>query len=306
MKVKKFVKMKIKGSDGKWKSTDFSVREDGILLNTYGENENAPLFVGQDFIDAGLPIPRPDLNYEDYSAEEQALALTINHPRVELSTESQAVIDKWLSGEEEREKARMAQLNDRNNQNTFLREHGFKWERKDYYASTPGELWTGWFLYDADGNEIIGEKEIGDQRVKTGRNLKALLTELGYYGDEAKEALEAKRERDLKRFEMRKIIRDFLDSHEGEKDVSDAKSFSISEVDRSKFKIEDTAIFHLVWNGSDGDNWSYNNDGMYISYRYPYNADVVDALVFLKDNYKEEDLEGANYAAYLDTVIDQS
>lgn len=308
MKVKKFVKMKVRGSQGTWKKTDFSVREDGVLLNTYGKNENSPIFVGQDFIDAGLPMPTLDLNYDDYSPEEQALALTIDSARVELSEESREAIEKWLSGEEDREKARMAKLNDRDNQNAFLRQHGYRWERKNYYASGPGELWTGWFLFDADGNEIIGEVEIGDQPVKTGRNLKALLTELGYYGDAEKTALEAKRERDAKRSEMRQKVRAFLDSTEGEKAVSDAKPFRISDINvsRNEFKVEpNAAIYHLVWNGSDGDNWSYNNDGMYISYRYPYDADVAAALEFLKGNSEDEDLEGANYAAYLDTTIDQ-
>ena len=158
MKVKKFVKMKVKGSDGKWKNTDFSVREDGVLLNTYGKNENSPIFVGQDFVDAGLPLPTPDLDWDAYSIDEQNLALTINHPRVELTAESREIIEKWLSGEEDREKERIARLEDWNNQNAFLKSRGYRWEKRGVYHSNPGEMVDAWFLLGPDGEVVCGWK----------------------------------------------------------------------------------------------------------------------------------------------------
>ena len=288
MKVKKFVKMKVQNSKGIWQNTDFSVREDGVLLNTYGKNENAPIFVGQDFIDAGLPMPKLDLDFEDYSEAEQALALTIDHPRVELTSESREALEKWLSGEEDREKERMARLNDKNNQNAFLKARGYRWEKRGVYHSNPGELVDAWFLLGPDGEVVCGWKDsITEELASTGPSLKNLLTELGYYGQEAIDRAEAKAKEAAARREMRaKVDAYFADDENrtGETFENAQSLFTAPPIEiekhypRRQFRIEKDCMWHEAWNSSDGDDWSRNNSSYGIARQYKFNAEIAECL----------------------------
>ena len=288
MKVKKFVHMKVKGSDGKWKATNFTVREDGVLLNTYGENENAPIFVGQDFIDAGLPMPKLDLDFEDYSEAEQALALTIDHPRVELTPESREIIEKWLSGEEDREKERMARLNDKNNQNAFLKARGYRWEKRGVYHSNPGEVIDAWFLLDPDGEVVCGWKDsITEELASTGPSLKTLLTDLGYYGQEAIDKAEAEAQARAERRQMREKVDAYFANDAnltGETFESAEAEFTTRPImiekhyPRRQFRIESDCIWHESHNTSDGDDWRFNNSSYGIANQYKFNADIAECL----------------------------
>lgn len=176
---------------------------------------------------------------------------------------------------------RAREKTERDAQNAFLRQHGYRWEKRRYYASGPGDMWEGWFLLNAEGEVVRGEKEIGEEAVPYGRDIKDLLTELGYYGEDAK----AEREAAIADRKMRRAAREAVDAFfketPGEPAVSDAPPFAI---DRSpnRYKIDDTGIFMLVYNGSDGDDWSRNNDGMHISSRYPLDTEITAALELLK------------------------
>lgn len=286
VRVKKFVKMKVKGSDGRWKNTDYSVREDGVLLNTYG-NENAPIFVGQDFVDAGLPMPKIDCDWDAYSTEEQNLALTIDHPRVELTSESREIIEKWLSGEEYREKDRMARLNDRNNQNAFLKSKGYRWEKKRLYIGGEiGEVVEDWILRDLNGKAVIDFKD-GGGWVKAIGDLKRILTQLGYYGQAAIDQLTAEDAARLARHEARVRVDAYFQarSHNPPETVPATvakQSFTIAKSSRTRYAVADGEIWVRIYNGMDGDDWSLNNDGMFISAPYPYNAEIVADLELLR------------------------
>ena len=286
MRVKKFVKMKVKGSDGRWKNTDYSVREDGVLLNTYG-NENAPIFVGQDFIDAGLPLPQADLDWNEYSEEVQNLALTIDHPRVELTPESREMIDKWLSGEEDREKDRMARLNDRNNQNAFLTSKGYHWKKKRLYIGGEiGEVVEDWTLIAPTGEAVIDFTD-GGGWVKQIGNLKRVLTELGYYGQEATDKLTAEDAARLARREARVRVDAYFQAHphnppEIVPEAIAKQSFTIATSSRTRYAVTENEIWVRIYNGMDGDDWSLSNDGMFISAPYPYDAGIVADLELLR------------------------
>lgn len=288
MRVKKFVKMKVKGSDGRWKNTDFSVREDGILLNTYGKNENAPIFVGQDFIDAGLPMPKLDLDFEDYSEAEQALALRIDHPRVELTEASREIVEKWLSGEEDREKERMARLNDKNNQNAFLKSKGYRWEKRGVYHSNPGELVDAWFLLGPDGEVVCGWKDsITEELASTGPSLKTLLTELGYYGQEAIDKAAAEAKAQAERRQMREKVDAYFDDdanrtgevfEDAQAEFTAKPIYLESHYPRRRFRIESDCIWHESHNRSDGDDWSLNNCDYGIARQYKFDSEIADCL----------------------------
>ena len=289
MRVKKFVKMKVRNSKGVWQNTDYSVREDGVFLNTYGNNENAPIFVGQDFIDAGLPMPKPDLNFEDYSEAEQALALRIDHPRVELTEASREIIEKWLSGEEDREKERKARLDDRNNQNAFLKSKGYRWQKTRVYLHGPGEVADAWTLLNSDGEEVIGAKVgvSGEEVIQTGTTVKALLTELGYYGEDAKREAEEQETARQERVAMREKIDAYFsnDANRTGETFEDAQAeFTARPIQiekhypRRQFRIESDCIWHESHNRSDGDDWSLNNCDYGIARQYNFDSQIADCL----------------------------
>ena len=287
MDVKKFVKMKVKGSDGKWKNTDFSVRQDGVLLNTYGKNENAPIFVGQDFVDAGLPLPQDDLDWHEYSTDEQNLALTIDHARVELTSESREIIEKWLSGEEDREKERTARLEDKNNQNAFLQSKGYRWEQKRLYIGGEiGDIVENWILLDPNGEAVIDFKD-GGGWVKEIGNLKSILTQLGYYGQEAIDRSQAEAEARSERRQMRaKVDAYFADdaNRTGETFENAQAEFTTRPVvienhyPRRQFRIENDCIWLESHNQSDGDDWSLNNCDYGIARQYKFDTEIAECL----------------------------
>ena len=266
---------------------------DALLLSASHENKGTPFFLSADLEEAGITV-KPSLPPSEYSEEELKHALRLNDPRVtygNIYEGEKENIDAWLTGEfdspEASKKARYDSKQDekkeeRNRQNAFLREKGYKWEKRGYYASGPGEMWEGWFLIDPDGEVIRGEKEIGEEAVPYGIKVETLLTQLGYYGQEALDKLNAEVEHHKARAEAKERVESFFEANESELDVSDERPFSISKTSRTEYKVSEDGIFKLIYNGMDGDNWSYNNDGMYISRRYPYNADIAADLEFLK------------------------
>lgn len=286
MRVKKFVKMRIKGSDGRQKNTDYSVREDGVLLNTYG-NENSPIFVGQDFIDAKLPMPQPDLDWTEYSEAEQNLALTINHPRVQLTPESREMIDRWLSGEEDREKERMVRLDDKNNQNAFLTSKGYRWEKKRLYIGGEiGDMVEDWILLDPSGAAVIDFQD-GGGWVKQIGDLKHILTKLGYYGQEAIDKAESEAAARATRREMRTKVDAYFnnetnrtgETYEDAQSLFTARPVQIEKhYPRRRFRIENDCIWLEAHNRSDGDNWSLNNCDYGIATQFKYDQEIADCL----------------------------
>lgn len=286
MRVKKFVKMRIKGSDGRQKNTDYSVREDGVLLNTYG-NENSPIFVGQDFIDAKLPMPQPNLDWAEYSEAEQSLALTINHPRVALMPESREMIDRWLSGEEDREKERIARLDDKNNQNAFLTSKGYRWEKKRLYIGGEiGDIVEDWILLNPSGAAVIDFQD-GGGWVKQIGDLKHILTKLGYYGQEAIDKAESEAAARATRREMRTKVDAYFnnetnrtgETYEDAQSLFTARPVQIEKhYPRRRFRIENDCIWLEAHNRSDGDNWSLNNCDYGIATQFKYDQEIADCL----------------------------
>lgn len=68
----------------------------------------------------------------------------------------------------------------------------------------------------------------------------------------------------------------------------DAVLFAIDDSsDRYKHVPQTTQLFVLTWNGADGDVWSANNDGQYISRRHDVSEDVIRAVMYLKRRFEE-------------------
>ena len=54
----------------------------------------------------------------------------------------------------------------------------------------------------------------------------------------------------------------------------------------TRYKFTNNAIYLLIYNGRDGDMRALNNEGGYISYRYPYDSTIVDDILFLSQPWQ--------------------
>ena len=246
--------------------------EDGMLVTPQGQG----MLIGDEVKEAGFSIADTKVPASELPATLKDLVLRVGDNRGHVVEKRESHAERAARAAEERKK-----------QNAFLKERGYRWVKKDYYASGPGELWAGWFLLNPDGIEVIGWQEIGEEPVQTGPPLETILTDLGYYGDEARAALQAKREHaQLRKVAMLQVMRHIkTEPHTPTPAIPDSKNAkSLSSMSRAKYLVTDEGIWHWRWNGSDGDDWTWNNDGMYIASRYDYSLEVARAIEFLQRN----------------------
>ena len=264
----KVVVVKITGSNNEIKVMSAKLRQDGVLV----KGPNFPLFVSDDFVEAGLPIPKVNQKWEAYSPVEQALALTIDHPRVEWKEKPE--IRAWLNGE-------VVEEDTRERQNEFLRSKRYKWQKRSIYHSGDGEMVDRWLLLDPDGKIVVGVKDGGFDLIPFG-NVKSILTELGYYGQEAIDKEAAEKKASTERREMRDEVFNHFAQYPIE--TPDQVSFETqpiyleSHMPRRRFRIEGDALWIERHNTSDGDDWSLNNCDYGIASRYPFDAKIADYL----------------------------
>ena len=269
MKATKIIVVKITGSENKITPMSCKVRQDGVLT----KGPDFPIFVGDDFTEAGVPLPKINQKWDDYSAQEQALALTIDHPRVEWKEKSE--IRAWLNGE-------VIEEDTRERQNDFLKSKGYRWSKRGVYNSGEGDMEDRWFMLDPSGNAVIGYKDGGFDLIPFG-SVKEILIELGYYGQEAIDKAETEKKASADRRGMRKKVEDFFNSPALE--TPEAVTFSVppirieSHMPRRQFRIiEGEALWIEVHNTADGDNWALNNCDYGIARRYPFDAKIADNL----------------------------
>ena len=268
---------RIKASDGKMREMSAKVREDGLLIMA-----GSPIFVGADFTDAGLPIPTPNLPVAKYTDAEIELALTVDHPRVQWHSDSDYAsmnekCKRFLAGEPE---------DTRERQNAFLKEKGYRWEKRGVYHSNPGDMVDAWFLLDPNGDAVVGAKDAITVELATFGSVKSILTELGYYGQAAVDTAKAETEKRQERHEMRaKVDAYFDDANRTGEVFEDAQSkFTVRPIQleqnypRRQFRIEDDCIWHETHNRSDGDDWSLNNSDYGIATQYKFDAEIAKFL----------------------------
>ena len=268
MSETKVVVVKITGSENKITPMSCKVRQDGILT----KGPNFPIFVGDDFTEAGIPLPKINQKWDDYSEQEQALALTIDHPRVEWK--EQPEIRAWLNGE-------VIEEDTRERQNDFLKSKGYRWSKRGVYNSGEGDMEDRWFLLDPSGNAVVGYKDGGFDLIPFG-SVKEILIELGYYGQSAINEKQQADEARANRRAMRSAIEHYFENTESETPESfesDAPILRIeSHMPRRQFCILDDAIVLEVHNTSDGDNWSLNNCDYGVASVFPYESKIADCL----------------------------
>lgn len=175
-------------------------------------------------------------------------------------------------------------------QNTFLKNHGYVWKKESHYISG-GEDPTG--KYDGDFREEWVLRGHGGKEVE---NANDFLIDLGYFGDKGKADREEKRAalavENQKREEAKQAkveVNAYFESEPFEKPAVVEKftvgtfhfpreGFSIGGSGQG-FSIQENALWQIVNNGMDGDDWSLNNyktgGAGAIAKRYQYNERIV-------------------------------
>lgn len=181
-----------------------------------------------------------------------------------------------------------------NKQNDFLKKHGYNWKKESRYISG-GEDLSG--KYDGDfKNEWVLR---GGGGKKFEGNISDLLTDLGYFGEQAKvekAAREAKQaEEAAKREETknaREVVIDYFSSFEGEKPETVEKfseatlfhftGFGFKNGTGTGYAVQKNVIWKIDNNGMDGDDWRLNNYKIggtgAIAQRFPYNTKIADLI----------------------------
>ena len=271
-----FANVIIKTSDGKTRDFGLKIDENGLLIHV-----GSPLFVAADLETAGVPAPTPSLKPEEYDPEILKHALHLDSPRVTLVDDKYAdKVKRMLAGEPE---------DTRERQNAFLREKGYRWEKKQLYFFGPGEFDDVWVLRGPDGDLVIDAEVAvsGEESILTGTTVEALLTKLGYYGQEAINRAEAETAARKSRREMRAKVDTYFadDANRTGETYEDAESlFTVRPITiekhypRRQFRIETDCIWREAWNSSDGDDWRFNNSDYGIAVQFKFDAEIADCL----------------------------
>ena len=248
--------------------------ENGMLIGT----NRLPMVIGDELKEAGFTASDLSTDVDSLPEALAKIVLRVGDNRGHLVERRETASERKA-----REKA------EREDQNAFLKSKGYKWEKRSkYFGGEVGEVIDHWYLIDPDGNEVVGKRDAGNYIEDFG-NLKGILRNLGYYGQEAineHNARVAEQERvAAERSEARSKIDAHFDTkpHTPTPEVAE-RSLKLISIDssRTRYAVTDEGIWKLVYNGMDGDDWSYNNYSMYIATRYDYDAEVVKVLEFLK------------------------
>lgn len=247
---------------------------DGKLIGSNG----FPMVIGDEVTAAGFSEDDALVAYEDMSDQLKALVLVVGDNRGHTVRASKTASERIEEAKAER-----------NSENAFLREKGYKWEKKQLYFHGPGEFDDVWVLRAPDG-ELVIDAEVaisGEESIQTGTTVKALLTALGYYGQEAIDEAKADAEARAKRREMRAKVDAYFadDSNQTGETFENAESlFTVRPIQiekhypRRQFRIEADCIWREAWNSSDGDDWRFNNSDYGIAVQFKFDGEIAECL----------------------------
>ena len=274
---------------------------DSIILQTDGNGKGTyPLLLASD-VEAADVKAEAGVPFTECPPEVQAIALRLDDPRIKwghIYAEEREDVEAWLAGELDDpnsgstvriENKRKAAAEERKRENAFLKEKGYRWEKRNVYLFGPGEVADGWFLLNPNGEVVRGAKAAvsGEEVVETGPPLKNILTELGYYGQEAIDALVEAKAAQTEHKRMRETVAAYFadDANRTGETFEDAESeFSTrpvyleSHYPRRRFRIETDALWLESHNTSDGDDWRFNNCDYGIARQYKYDAEIADYI----------------------------
>ena len=251
----------------------FPAREvEGYLVSPQG----TAMVVGEDVAAAGFKSADFQKPFEQLTDAQREIVLHVGDNRGHMVKKRETPTERKA-----REKA------ERDKQNTFLKERGYRWEKRNFYCSGDiGDLVERWFLIDSDGEAVVGAKDGGGFIAEFG-SVKSILTELGYYGQEAiDKAAEETKDRE-ERHQMRAKVDDYFadDANRTGEIFEDAQSqFTVHPIKiekhypRRQFRIESDCIWHERHNSSAGDDWALNNCDYGIATQYKLDAEIADCL----------------------------
>ena len=252
---------------------DVDFGNDGILVIG-----NRPVFLGADLKKAGLPDSAANTFTDETPASVLAHALRITDDRVSFDAEKHPRLVAAIGGDLDALDTRVWEKRKRDEQNDFLRQHGYRWEKQSFYVSGDiGDTVSRWFLFDAAGKAIVGARP-GIGGIETFGNLERLLTELGFYGDAAQAEQIAADLRHAERTAAWKIV-DAANLTLGNDEVTlaavpdEVDMFYISYQARDTYGIAPDAIWVKCWCHWDRD---------FTEARIPYDAQVAEALQTLR------------------------
>lgn len=159
---------------------DVDFNRNGLLR--YG---HYPLFIADDLGRAGIPASIAKCYVEDAPDEVLQHALTIHDARVSFDADEHPRLVAALEGDLDALDRGVWNRRKREKQNAFLREKGYRWEKRGFYVGGDiGDIVERWFLINPDGEPEVGARpdvwgvaEFGD--------LERTLTALGFYGPAA-------------------------------------------------------------------------------------------------------------------------
>lgn len=262
----------------------FQDGENGLLLNG-----NFPLFIGADLQAAGIPASSVNRKaYWEIDADVLQHALRITDNRVHWDRDKHPRLAAALDGDIDALNKSQWDARERKRENAFLATKGYHWEQRSFYVGGEiADVVTRNFLIDAAGEAVIGCKPAAFG-IATFGNLHRLLTELGYYGVDALNAMRAADAREAEQRRLRGIIDDANlhwsnDAGEAMPVPKHVKCTQAFRGRRTMYGVEGTKhLWVRLYNGADGDNWDLNNDGMFMSFRFPYDAEVAAAIEALQ------------------------
>ena len=259
---------------------------DSVILMTGGKGKGTyPILL--DLKAAGIEGSWHRVAYEACPAEVQAIAVRLDDPRIDYDRED---VDAWIAGElddpedggktrveletEKREDTRKAK-------NAFLKQKGYAWKKKNVYLYDQGDTASGWMLVAPDGSIVIDAVAsiCGQEVVQTG-DFEDIITDLGYYGEEAIDAMHEEKAARQKCIEARETLDAYFNNASAH-DVDPPANPRLDLINlggTARYAIDADGVWHL--RAQEDGTWA--NYRGYFAVRYDLNSEVVEAIKLLQ------------------------
>ena len=257
--------IKADGTEAIFRATE---NPDGLLISP----QLTPMAIGTEITAAGFKASDAQMKLENLNPALLPFILKVGDNRGNRVEAIETAAERKAKRDAERKK-----------QNAFLKDRGFHWEKRSFYASDPGEMVQRWFLLDPAGDAVVGFKDGGGYIAEFG-DVESVLTEIGYYGQAAIDKAAAAEEEASARRQMREAIDTFfrqpaLEVPETDVEIDQPVIHIEYYLPRRQFQIiEGDALWIKVHNTSDGDDWSQNNCDFGIARRYPFDSQITEYL----------------------------
>ena len=258
--------LRITNPAGKTAERGFEVNTDGVVLNPANHN---PMYFAE----------RPD---EPIRISEACVVVVNDSDKFAVEQFQAGECASIDAGRKQfYAKRDEAKKTERDAENAFLRSKGFRWEKRSLYNSGPGEMQDRWLLLDPNGNIVVGYKDGGFDLLPFG-DVKSILTDLGYYGQDAVDKKQSDKAEAAERMRMRSEVDGYFQSMPSQKPVNFSSEVPPVQIEsfmpRRQFRILGDSLVLESHNTGDGDDWSLNNCDYGIATVFPFDPEIADYL----------------------------